>query len=75
MGNSSKYIRRILIADDVDVVSELMATVLESDGFETIRAHDGEDCLEKVAAFKPDLILLDLMMPKIHGLEQNLVTY
>lgn len=69
MGNSSKNIRRILIADDVDVLSELMATVLESDGFETRRAHDGEDCLEKVPAFKPDLILLDLMMPKIHGLD------
>ena len=58
MGNSSKHIRRILIADDVDVLSELMATVLEIDGFETERAHDGEDCLEKVPAFKPDLILL-----------------
>jgi len=66
---ASQHTRRILIADDVDVLSELMATVLEGDGFETERARDGEDCLEKVSIFKPDLILLDLMMPKIHGLD------
>jgi phosphoribosyl 1,2-cyclic phosphodiesterase/CheY-like chemotaxis protein len=66
---SSHTIRRILIADDVDVLSELMATVLENDGFKTQRAHDGEECLEMIKDFRPDLVILDLMMPKVHGLD------
>lgn len=60
---------KILIADDVDVLSELMATVLESHGFVTQRARNGEECLEMIRAFNPELVILDLMMPKIHGLD------
>ena len=69
MNTPSRHTRRILIADDVEVLSDLMATVLGDDGFTTARASDGEKCLEMIAPFKPDLILLDLMMPKIHGLD------
>ncbi|MBM3263838.1 MAG: response regulator [candidate division Zixibacteria bacterium] len=69
MAGASKRTHRVLIADDVDVLSELMATVLEADGFKTERAKDGEECLEMVKTFQPELILLDLMMPKIHGLD------
>lgn len=69
MPDSSKSVHRVLIADDVDVLSELMATVLDGEGFLTERARDGEECLEMVRSFQPDLILLDLMMPKIHGLD------
>lgn len=60
---------RIIVADDVDVLSEMMQTILESDGFTVKRALDGEECLSLVDSFKPELVILDLMMPKIHGLD------
>ena len=61
--------RRVLVADDVAVTASLMATVLAQAGFETAVAHDGEQCLELVESFKPHLVVLDLMMPKVHGIE------
>ena len=69
MSPSDSRNHRILVADDVDVLSELIATVLKDDGFIAEEANDGEEALEKVASFKPDLVILDLMMPKMHGLD------
>ncbi|MEQ8212063.1 MAG: response regulator [Lacipirellulaceae bacterium] len=60
---------RILIADDNEANVELMLAYLGELDVETEVAVDGEDTLEKVAAFKPDLILLDVMMPKLSGFE------
>jgi CheY-like chemotaxis protein/phosphoribosyl 1,2-cyclic phosphodiesterase len=69
MGPSIEQKRRILVADDVDVLSELISTLLSNDGFATEIANDGEEALEKVESFGPDLVILDLMMPKMHGLD------
>ena len=61
--------RRVLVADDTETVSHLMMQLLERAGYETRLARDGEACLDEVAAFKPDLLILDLMMPRLHGIE------
>ena len=66
---SSGAARRVLVAEDVEVTARLISWALEEAGFETAVAHDGEKCLELVGAFRPHLVILDLMMPKIHGIE------
>jgi two-component system alkaline phosphatase synthesis response regulator PhoP len=60
---------RILIADDNPVNVELIEAFLAGLDCETAIAVDGKDTLDKVAEFKPDLILLDVMMPKLSGFE------
>lgn len=60
---------RILVAEDTEVVSHLMIRLLEDAGYEVALARDGQECLERVAAFQPELLILDLMMPKVHGME------
>jgi PleD family two-component response regulator len=60
---------RILIADDNPQGAELLEAYLSGTDFELAVASDGEETLARVASFKPDLILLDVMMPKISGFE------
>ncbi len=60
---------RILIADDNEANVELLEAYLGGLEVETAIAVDGQDTLDKVASFKPDLILLDIMMPKLSGFE------
>ena len=60
---------RILVADDVEVIAYSIARGLKGRGFQTAVAHDGEECLAMARSFQPDLILLDVMMPKVHGME------
>src|SRR4051794_28474951 len=66
---SSSLPARILIADDNPQGAELLEAFLTDSGHETRTAADGEETLRKVAQWKPDLILLDIMMPKISGFE------
>jgi CheY-like chemotaxis protein len=60
---------RILIADDNPTNVELLEVYLCDVDCDAIVAVDGRDTLEKVARFQPDLILLDIMMPKLSGFE------
>jgi two-component system, OmpR family, alkaline phosphatase synthesis response regulator PhoP len=60
---------RILIADDNQPNVELLEAFLADVDCDTAVAVDGRDTLEKVATFQPDLILLDVMMPKLSGFE------
>ncbi len=60
---------RILIADDNQANSELLEAYLTELDCELEFAVDGQDTLDKVAKFHPDLILLDVMMPKLSGFE------
>jgi phosphate regulon transcriptional regulator PhoB len=61
--------KKILIVDDEKDIVDLISYNLEKEGFTTIKAYDGESALELVKARKPDLVLLDLMLPGIRGLE------
>src|ERR1700730_7095147 len=67
--STSKQKPRILIADDNPQGVELLEAYLAGSDYEQAVATDGEDTLAKVASFHPDLILLDVMMPKISGFE------
>ena len=60
---------RILIADDNPQGAELLEAYLSDTAYELRIASDGEQTLKEVAAWKPDLILLDIMMPRISGFE------
>ncbi len=60
---------RILIAEDDPKQAELIRLYLERDGFAVAIATDGRDALEQVRRRKPDLVILDVMMPKVDGLD------
>ncbi len=62
-------IPNVLIVDDLPKNVKLLEAHLSSTGFSTDRAFDGEEALEKIAQSPPDIILLDVMMPKIDGFE------
>ncbi|MGD8442777.1 MAG: response regulator, partial [Desulfobacterales bacterium] len=59
----------VLIVDDEPLNVKLFASILSVDGYDIIRAFNGEEALEKVNEACPDLILLDIMMPGIDGFE------
>lgn len=58
---------KILVVDDDINICELLRLYLEKDGFETIVANDGEQAVEYALKYSPDLILLDIMLPKLDG--------
>lgn len=58
---------RVLLIDDDTVLLKLYSTKLSSDGHQVQVATNGEEGLNFVQSFKPDIILLDLLMPKING--------
>jgi DNA-binding response OmpR family regulator len=59
----------ILLVDDEDAVQKLLAYPLERDGFRVIQARDGEEALERFERETIDLVVLDVMLPKLDGLE------
>ena len=67
--DSSKQPHRILIADDNEANRELLEAYLSGLDCVTAMAEDGQETMEKAVAFEPDLILLDVMMPKLSGFE------
>ncbi|MDR4507077.1 MAG: response regulator [Candidatus Brocadiaceae bacterium] len=60
---------KILVADDVKQNAKLLRVILSASEYEVVEAYDGEEALEKAKTENPDLILLDVMMPKITGYE------
>ncbi len=61
--------KKILIADDEASIRNALAYALKREGFLVETAVDGEDALEKVRLFHPDVLILDVMMPKLGGYE------
>lgn len=61
--------KKILIVDDEPNIVISLEFLMKREGFEVSVANDGEAALEKVAAVVPDLVLLDIMMPKKNGYE------
>ena len=60
---------RVLIADDNIANVRILSTRLTADGYDVVTARDGEEALAVARAAEPDLILLDVMMPKVDGIE------
>jgi CheY-like chemotaxis protein len=63
---------RVLVVDDDEVIRQLIAVNLQLEGFEVATAVDGQDCLDKVVEVAPDVITLDVMMPRLDGWETAL---
>lgn len=60
---------RILVVDDDKVIQQLVEVNLELEGYDVAKASDGEEALRVVKEFKPDLVVLDVMMPRMDGRE------
>ncbi|MFA0736309.1 MAG: hypothetical protein LASZOEIN_002622 [Candidatus Fervidibacter sp.] len=61
--------KRVLVVDDERHIVRLVQVNLERQGYEVLTAYDGVECLEKAKSEKPDLIVLDVMMPRMDGFE------
>jgi DNA-binding response OmpR family regulator len=61
--------KRILFVEDDDALASVYLVRLQAEGFEVQRVANGEDALAAAISFKPDLVLLDVMMPKVSGFD------
>jgi len=62
-------LRRLLLVDDDRALSSILSTALDEEGFEVLTAFNGLEGLKAFAASKPDLVILDVLMPEMDGLE------
>lgn len=67
--NVTQHPKRILLVEDDDALAGVYLVRLQAEGFDVKRVSDGEQALAAATDYKPDLILLDIMMPKISGFE------
>lgn len=61
--------KRILLVEDDDALANVYLMRLQAEGFDVRRVANGEDALADALSFKPDLVLLDVMMPKVSGFD------
>ena len=69
MGVASTTKKKILVAEDDPSIRRIVEITLAKEGLEVIAASDGEEAFQKALIEQPDAILLDIMMPKMNGLE------
>ena len=60
---------KVLVVDDSPMVLEMVSAHLKQHGLEVIEAHDGADAVEKLKASTPDLVVTDVVMPRMNGYE------
>ena len=68
-GPSTEGPARVLVVDDESNITDLVSTALRYEGFDVATAHDGREALSTVETFRPDLIVLDVMLPDVDGFE------
>lgn len=68
-GPADQRQRKILFVEDDDSLAQVYITRLQAEGFDVKRVPNGEDALSSTLSYRPDLILLDVMMPKISGFD------
>ncbi|MDO4868364.1 MAG: response regulator [bacterium] len=61
--------KKILLVEDDEMLASVYRARLEMEGFDVCEVHDGEQALSSAISYRPDLILLDAMMPKISGFD------
>ncbi len=61
--------KRILIVDDEKPIATLLAQTFVQEGYVVQNAYDGIDCMNKMASFAPDVVMMDIMMPKLDGVD------
>jgi CheY-like chemotaxis protein len=59
--------KRVLVADDEPMTAELLAYMLDHRGFEVYSAYDGREAIDRIRELRPDAVVLDVMMPSLHG--------
>lgn len=69
LAQASVHPKKVLLVEDDDALASVYQTRLEAEGFSIKRVPNGEDALAAALAYKPDLILLDVMMPKVSGFD------
>lgn len=65
----SKNPKRILLVEDDDALANVYLSRLQAEGFDVRRVNNGEDALATALSYKPDLVVLDVMMPKVSGFD------
>ena len=65
----NNHSKKILLVEDDDALATVYTTRLQAEGFDTRRVPNGEDALAVAIEYKPDLIVLDVMMPKVSGFD------
>lgn len=61
--------KKILLVEDDNALAKVYSTRLEMEGFDVLRVDNGEDALSRAQEYRPDLVVLDVMMPKINGFD------
>ena len=69
LGRVSESLGRVLVVDDSDVIRALITVNLEMEGFEVVTAVDGQDALDKVLEVAPDVMTIDVKMPRLDGFD------
>src|SRR5450756_1793090 len=62
-------VRTILVVDDEPTLRETLAEALDADGFRVLTAADGREALSRFREHQPDLVVLDVMLPELSGIE------
>jgi CheY-like chemotaxis protein len=60
---------KILVVDDKRVIADTLRAILDLSGFEATAAYDGQDAIDVARAWPPDVLLTDVMMPRLNGIE------
>jgi two-component system phosphate regulon response regulator PhoB len=66
---NSKHPKRILLVEDDDALANVYISRLQAEGFDVHRVNNGEDALATALSYHPDLVVLDVMMPKVSGFD------
>ena len=69
LSSNSGHPKRILLVEDDDALANVYLMRLQSEGFDTRRVSNGEEALAAALSYKPDLVVLDVMMPKVSGFD------
>ncbi len=63
------HLKKVLIIEDDKMLQQVLLSQFTKEGFNAVVAHDGEEGLDKIFSEKPDAIILDMVMPKMDGLQ------
>ena len=69
VGQPADRLGRVLVVDDSEVIRGLIAVNLEMEGFDVVTAVDGQDALDKVVEVAPDVMTIDVKMPRLDGFD------
>lgn len=62
-------LHRVLVVDDEPLIADTVAAILNANGFEAVEAYNGEEALDTARKFQPDIVLSDVLMPRMSGVE------